>query len=77
MVTIDHCFLRNQNLHGILFLAILNIIAWILFASAGVMIARYFDSVWPVYERRPVVDSAGNVVGEQAIPKRRFSYNTV
>ncbi|CAF4209967.1 unnamed protein product, partial [Rotaria magnacalcarata] len=36
--------------------AILNIIAWILLASAGVMVSRYFDTIWPEYERRVVVD---------------------
>jgi hypothetical protein len=62
----------------ILFLiAILNIIAWVLLASAGVMIARYFDSVWPEYERRVVVDGSGAVTGERIQQRRRFSYFTV
>lgn len=60
----DHsiCLLR--------FLAILNIIAWVLLASAGVMIARYFDTVWPEYERRVVVDGSG-VATERTVPTRR------
>lgn len=66
-----------EFLHYFFFKAIINIIAWILLASAGVMVARYFDSVWPLYERQPVVDASGHVVGEEATLKRRFSYNTV
>ena len=58
-------------------IAILNIIAWVLLASAGVLIARYFDSVWPEYERRVVVDGSGNVTGEKLQRRRRFSYFTV
>jgi hypothetical protein len=57
-------------------IAILNIIAWVFFASAGVMIARYFDTVWPEYERR-VVDGSGTVKGEQIQRRRRISYFTV
>ena len=60
------------KLHGIL-----NIIAWILLASAGVMVARYFDSIWPEYERRVVVDANGVVTGEKLQRRRRFSYFTV
>jgi hypothetical protein len=56
-----------------LFLAILNIIAWILLASAGVMVARYFDLVWPEYERRVVVDNNGVVTGEKLQRRRRLS----
>ncbi len=58
-------------------IAILNIIAWVLLASAGVMIARYFDSVWPEYERRIVVDGSGVVTGERVQRRRRVSYFTV
>lgn len=54
--------------------AILNIIAWVLLASAGVLVARYFDSVWPEYERRVVVDGSGNVTGEKLQRRRQFSY---
>ena len=51
--------------------AILNIIAWILFASAGVIIARYFDSVSSDYERRVVVDGSGvSTVEKPRVPKR-------
>ncbi|CAF0897527.1 unnamed protein product [Rotaria sordida] len=57
--------------------AILNIIAWVLFASAGVMIARYFDSLWPEYERQVVVDGTGAVTGETVQRRRRFSYFTI
>ncbi|CAF4786357.1 unnamed protein product, partial [Rotaria sp. Silwood2] len=57
--------------------AILNIIAWVLLASAGVMVARYFDSIWPEYERRVVTDGTGTVTGEQIRRRRRFSYFTV
>jgi hypothetical protein len=57
--------------------AILNIIAWVLLASAGVMVARYFDSVWPEYERRVVVDGSGVVTGERVQRRRRVSYFTV
>jgi hypothetical protein len=59
------------------FLAILNIIAWILLASAGVMVARYFDSVWPEYERRVVVDNNGVVTGEKLQRRRRVSFFNV
>lgn len=55
-------------------LGILNIIAWILFASIGVMVARYFDTIWPEYERRVVVDANGVVTGEKLQRRRRFSY---
>ena len=41
------------------------------------MIARYFDSVWPEYERRVVVDASGAVTGETLQRRRRFSYFTV
>ena len=58
-------------------IAILNIIAWVLLASAGVMVARYFDSVWPDYERRVVVDGSGAVTGEKIQRRRRVSYFTV
>ncbi|CAF1083425.1 unnamed protein product [Adineta steineri] len=57
--------------------AILNIIAWILLASAGVMVARYFDLIWPEYERRVVVDSNGVVTGEKLQRRRRFSFFNV
>ncbi|CAF3555241.1 unnamed protein product [Rotaria socialis] len=58
--------------------AILNIIAWVLLASAGVMVGRYFDSLWPDYERLTVVDSAtGAVTGEKYQQRRRFSYFTI
>ncbi|CAF0914470.1 unnamed protein product [Adineta ricciae] len=57
--------------------AILNIIAWVLLASAGVMVARYFDSVWPDYERRVVVDGSGTVTGEKLQRRRRVSYFTI
>ncbi|CAF2996447.1 unnamed protein product [Rotaria sp. Silwood2] len=57
--------------------AILNIIAWVLLASAGVMVARYFDSIWPEYERRVVTDGTGTVTGEQIRRRRRFSYFTI
>ncbi|CAF1094588.1 unnamed protein product [Adineta steineri] len=57
--------------------AILNIIAWILLASAGVMVARYFDSVWPEYERRVVVDGSGAVTGERIQRRRRISSFTI
>jgi len=60
-----------------LLIAILNIIAWVLLASAGVMVARYFDSVWPEYERRVVVDGSGVVTGERVQRRRRVSYFTV
>lgn len=50
--------------------AILNIIAWVLLASAGVMIARYFDTAWPRYERQVVVDGSG-VTTERTVPTRR------
>ena len=63
--------------HDFLCTAILNIIAWILLASAGVMVARYFDSIWPEYERRAVVDANGVVTGEKLQRRRRFSYSTV
>ena len=46
-------------------LAILNIIAWILLASAGVLIARYFDSIWPEYERFVVLDNNGVATGQK------------
>jgi len=70
---------RVSKLNIVLFLliAILNIIAWVLLASAGVMIARYFDSVWPEYERRVVVDGSGVVTGEKIQRRRRISYFTV
>ena len=55
----------------------MNIIAWVLLASAGVMVARYFDSVWPDYERRVVVDGSGTVTGEKIQRRRRVSYFTV
>jgi len=59
-------------------IAILNIIAWVLLASAGVMVARYFDTVWPEYERRVVVDGSGVVKGEERRRRRRrISYFTV
>jgi hypothetical protein len=58
-------------------LAILNIIAWVLLASAGVMVARYFDLIWPEYERRVVVDGSGVVTGETVQRRRPFSYFTV
>lgn len=58
-------------------IAILNIIAWVLFASAGVMVARYFDTVWPEYERKVIVDGSGAVTGEKIERRRRFSYFTV
>ncbi|CAF1353048.1 unnamed protein product [Rotaria sp. Silwood1] len=57
--------------------AILNIIAWILLASAGVMIARYFDTIWPEYERRVVVDANGVATGEKLQRRRRFSFFNV
>jgi hypothetical protein len=41
------------------------------------MVARYFDSVWPEYERRVVVDGNGVVTGEKLQRRRRFSYFTV
>ncbi|CAF4729236.1 unnamed protein product [Rotaria sp. Silwood1] len=56
--------------------AILNIIAWVLLASAGVMVARYFDSIWPEYERR-VIDNTGAVTVEQVPIRRPFSYFTI
>jgi predicted nucleic acid-binding Zn ribbon protein len=70
---------KVSKLNIVLFLliAILNIIAWVLLASAGVMIARYFDSVWPEYERRVVVDGSGVVTGEKIQRRRRISYFTV
>ncbi len=68
-------FLLKKNF--IIFLAILNIIAWVLLASAGVMVARYFDLIWPEYERRVVVDANGVVTGEKLQRRRRFSYLTV
>ncbi|CAF3371041.1 unnamed protein product [Rotaria socialis] len=57
--------------------AILNIIAWILLASAGVMVSRYFDTIWPEYERRVVVDGNGVVTGEKLQRRRRFSFLSV
>ncbi|UJR14214.1 hypothetical protein I4U23_001207 [Adineta vaga] len=57
--------------------AILNIIAWILLASAGVMVARYFDLIWPEYERRVVFDSNGVVTGEKLQRRRRLSFFNV
>jgi hypothetical protein len=57
-------------------IAILNIIAWVLLASAGVMIARYFDTVWPEYEQ-VVVEGNGVVRREQIRQRRRVSYFTV
>ena len=62
---------------GISFPAILNIIAWILLASAGVMVARYFDLIWPEYERRVVVDANGVVTGEKLQRRNRFSFFNV
>ncbi len=59
------------------FVGILNIIAWILLASAGVMVARYFDSIWPEFERRVVVDNTGAVTGEKLQRRRRFSFYNV
>jgi hypothetical protein len=59
------------------FIAILNIIAWILLASAGVIVARYFDSIWPEYERRVVVDNNGVVTGEKLQRRRRVSFYNV
>ena len=41
------------------------------------MVARYFDSVWPDYERRVVVDGSGTVTGEKIQRRRRVSYFTV
>ncbi len=67
----------NISFSFILLTAILNIIAWVLLASAGVMIARYFDTVWPEYERQIVVDGSGAVRGEQIQRRRRVSYFTV
>ena len=58
-------------------IAILNIIAWILLASAGVMIARYFDTVWPEYERLVVVDANDVVTGQKLQRRRRYSFFTV
>ena len=58
-------------------LAILNIIAWILLASAGLLVARYFDSIWPEYDRRVVVDSNGVVTGEKLQRRRRVSFFNV
>jgi hypothetical protein len=55
-------------------LAILNMIAWILLASAGVFVSRYFDSVWPQYERRVIVDGSGAITDGKMQRKRRFSY---
>ena len=40
------------------------------------MVARYFDTVWPYYERRVVVDGSG-VATEQTIPRRRVPYFAV
>lgn len=60
------------KIHGIL-----NIIAWILLASIGVMVARYFDTIWPEYERRVVVDANGVVTGEKLQRRRRLSYFTI
>lgn len=59
------------------FHAILNIIAWILLASAGLLVARYFDSIWPEYERRVVVDSNGVATGEKLQRRRRVSFFNV
>jgi hypothetical protein len=41
------------------------------------MIARYFDSLWPEYERQVVVDGSGAVTGERIQQRRRVSYFTV
>jgi hypothetical protein len=37
------------------------------------MVARYFDLVWPEYERRVVVDNNGVVTGEKLQRRRRLS----
>lgn len=65
-----HSIVRFEYVFFLFILAILNIIAWVLLASAGVMVARYFDTVWPYYERRVVVDGSG-VATEQTVPRRR------
>ncbi len=67
--------LKENNI--ISFLAIFNIVAWILLASAGVMVSRYFDLIWPEYERRAVVDANGVVTGEKLQRRRRFSFFNV
>jgi hypothetical protein len=41
------------------------------------MVARYFDSIWPEYERQVVVDGSGAVTGERIQQRRRVSYFTV
>ena len=67
---------ENFTFNGLYFSlsAILNIIAWILLASAGVMVARYFDLIWPEYERQVVVDGSGATTGEKLQRRRRVSY---
>lgn len=41
------------------------------------MIARYFDSIWPEYERRVIKDDSGAIREEQFRRIRPFSYYTV
>ena len=41
------------------------------------MVARYFDSIWPEYERKVVVDGSGVVTGETIQRRRPCSYFTV
>ena len=76
-----HGSLNSKQLSEKFFLifikAILNIIAWILLASTGVLISRYFDSIWPEYERHIVVDSNGVATGEKLQRRRRVSFFNV
>ena len=41
------------------------------------LVARYFDSIWPEYERRVVVDSNGIATGEKLQRRRRLSFYNV
>lgn len=41
------------------------------------MVARYFDTIWPEYERRVVVDANGVVTGEKLQRRRRFYFFNV
>lgn len=56
-----------------LLVGILNIIAWILLASAGVLVARYFDSIYPEYDRYIVVDNNGVATGQKIQRRRRHA----